>query len=265
MQRAIVPTLIVLAISIVSRPAIGQTLTPTPAPTVTAESEPWFVSRTPLMIGGILYYPAGPQVHFNQNEMVRAGSFGSVPVYVQTTIEPRSVILIPLSGGLMQPYERRRSGELAGTDGSRPPSFPVVSAAESRGSEPRTIRAPGPPIGGVGVMREAEPAPVHAAPAPPAPPARPVGTSGTAGTVRTQPLASASRPLGLNGIFIEYSSRRWFNRGEAVPFDAALFKKVGTYAGLPVYMRDDAAETIFVPVSEAAAALVVPYTTARGR
>jgi hypothetical protein len=220
-MRCVVRMLIVLVLSIVAVSASSQTLTPTPAPTITAENEPWFVSRAPLTIGGILYVPAGPQVHFNQDEMVRSGFYGAIPVYVQTTIEPRSVIFVPLSGGLMQPYERRRSGDLAGTEGSIAPSFPVESA-------------------------------------------RPVGTTGSVDAFRRRTLSSASRPLGLNGIFINYSSRRWFNSGEAVPFDLAAFRRIGTYGTLPVYARSDAPETIFIPVSEAASALVVPYTT-RGR
>jgi hypothetical protein len=216
-MRCAVRTLIVLVVAIAAAPAGGQTLTPTPAPTITAENEPWFLARAPLMIGGILYVPAGPQVHFNRDEMVRTGFYGAVPVYVQTTIEPGSVIFVPLSGGLMQPYQRRRSGELAGTEGSIPPSFPIESA-------------------------------------------RPVGTTGSLTTVPRRPLSSASRPLGLNGIFITFSSRRWFNSGEPVPYDPTTFRQVGTYGTLPVYSRADAAETIFVPVSAAASTLVVPYT-----
>ncbi len=129
--------------------AQGLLQQPTPPPTVTAESEPWFAARAPLLFGGTLYYPAGPQVHFNQNEMVRTGYFGAVPVYVRTTIEPGTVIFVPLSGGLMQPYERRRSSELAGTEGSIASSFlasqaprgagPPMSAAPALGSSNTTV------------------------------------------------------------------------------------------------------------------------------
>ena len=79
-------------------------------------------------------------------------------------------------------------------------------------------------------------------------PAQVVGTTGRVDAVRRQPLASASRPQGLNGIFINYSDRRWFNSGEAVPFDAT-FKRIGTYGTLPVYSRPESPDTIFVPVS----------------
>lgn len=246
-MRLVSRALILLAVSTAPVSAGGQTLVqPTPAPAVTAESEPWFVSREPLFFAGTLYFPAGPQVHFNRNEMVTVGSYGAVPVYVRTTLEPRSVIFVPLTGGLMQPYERRRSGELAGTEGSTPPSFPIANAAEPGSVEPRTPRAAGPPVG-------------------PPVPARPVGTTGTTAVIPTRPFASASRPQGLNGVFVNYSSRRWFNSGAAQPFDAASFTRIGTYATLPVYSRSDMPGTIFIPVSAQASALVVPYSTTRGR
>jgi len=64
-------------ISVLTLPlvATGQELLmqTTPPPAVTAESEPWFVARAPLLFGGTLYFPAGPQVHFNRDEMVRTG------------------------------------------------------------------------------------------------------------------------------------------------------------------------------------------------
>jgi hypothetical protein len=264
-MRRVFPALIVLAVSIVSLPAGGQTLVqPTPGPAVTAENEPWFVSRAPLVFGGTLYFPAGAQVHFNQNEMVPTGFYGRVPVYVRTTLEPRSVIFVPLTGGVMQPYERRRSGELAGTEGSTAPSFPIENAAEASASEPRTLRAPGPPIAGVAATMGVA-SPEYAATAPPAEPARAVGTTGTVDVIRGRSLTSASRPEGLNGIFINYSSRRWFNSGEAVPFDSAAFKRIGTYGSLPVYSRPGVPETIFIPVTESATGLVVPYSTTRAR
>jgi hypothetical protein len=69
----------------------------------------------------------------------------------------------------------------------------------------------------------------------------------------------------LNAVFVEYSSRRWYSDGQAVPFDSARFQRVGTSHGLPVYAIAGRPETIFVPVSRDASALVVPYSLARGR
>ena len=38
------------------------------------------------------------------------------------------IIYVPIGGGLMQPYERPRTGDLAGTTGNRAPSSPVATS-----------------------------------------------------------------------------------------------------------------------------------------
>src|SRR4051812_12870816 len=80
-------------------------LQPTPPPAVTADGESWYQNGGPISLGGNLYYPAGATIHFLRNEMVRAGTYGNVPVYVRTTQEPGSIVFVPLPGGLMRPYE----------------------------------------------------------------------------------------------------------------------------------------------------------------
>ena len=117
----------------------------TPSPLVTAENEGWYQRGDPVMYAGDVYYPAGPQVYFNPNEMVRSGVFLGVPIYTRTTIEPFSIVYVPVSHGLMQPYERRRAGEVAGTAASAAPSFPIERGIEGttgdlllRGAAPPT-------------------------------------------------------------------------------------------------------------------------------
>jgi hypothetical protein len=259
--RALPVVLLLMSTAAASAQVLNQ---PTPMPPVTAESEPWYVSRAPLLFDGTLYFPAGAQVHFNQNEMVRAGFYGAIPVYTRTTLEPRSVIFVPLSGGLMQPYERRRSGELAGTEGSAAPSFPVDNAAEQAGSRPQSLQAPGPPSGAASLMGESRPSPADRA----AGPAAATSSTGTTGTARRNPVerfTSASRPQGINAVFIEFAEQRWFSSGQPVPFDPLTFTQIGTRGGLAVYANAASPGTIYVPVSRAAAALVVPYANARGR
>lgn len=138
----------VVAAFFVTSPAVAQIqLQPTPPPFVVADLEPWYVDGRPITHAGNIYYPAGAQMHFNGNEMVRSGFFQGVPLYSRTTLEPYSTVFVPLSGGLMQPYERRRSGDIAGTVGSTAPSFPVVLPAEeaNRDEFGVTLQAPGPP------------------------------------------------------------------------------------------------------------------------
>ena len=249
----ILPIVLVLSAPAAHAQLLDQ---PTPAPTVTADNEQWFVDRAPIFFGGMLYYPAGSQLHFNQNEMVRTGFYGRVPVYVRTTLEPRSVIFVPLSGGVMQPYERKRSGELAGTEGSTAPSFPVQNPAELSG-QMQPIRAPGPPSS---LMGDSSRVAVDSYPAPA------VGRADVAATTGSIPshVRIGGKPEGLNGMFIAFDNQRWFNSGPAVPFDPSL-RKIGTHHGMPVYANTARPSTIFVPVSLDVTSLVVPYSIGRGR
>jgi hypothetical protein len=98
---------------------------------VTANNESWYINREPLQFAGDLYYPAGAGVFFDGNTMVRSGHYNGVPLYTDTTLEPYSVVYVPLERGVMQPYERLRQGSLAGTTASRAPSFPVSATASS--------------------------------------------------------------------------------------------------------------------------------------
>ena len=118
---------------------------PTPPPIVTAEDERWYLSGEPLMFAGNLYYLAGPAIHFIPNEMVRSGSYQGIPLYTRTTIEPYSVVFVPIDGGRMQPYERPRTGELVGTSGSTISALPAEIPTFIDHSE-LWIQAPGPPV-----------------------------------------------------------------------------------------------------------------------
>ena len=77
-----------------------------------AETEQWYQSGEPLLYAGNYYYPAGAQVHFNGNEMVRTGFYRGVPLYSRTTIEPFSIVFVPASReASCSRYERRRDGD----------------------------------------------------------------------------------------------------------------------------------------------------------
>ena len=71
-----------------------------------------------MIFAGSLYYPAGPVVFFNGDVMVRTGYYYGVPLYADTTIEPYSIVLVPIGRGQMQPYERLRDRPRA--DRARP-------------------------------------------------------------------------------------------------------------------------------------------------
>src|ERR671912_1502949 len=117
---------------------------PSTPPLVTAENTTWFQAAEPIIWNGDYYYPAGAAQGFNPYQMVRSGSFRGIPLYTDATLEPYSIVFVPLNGARMQPYERRRTGQLAGTVGSRTPSLPTDIGAEGVGPS-GILQAQGPP------------------------------------------------------------------------------------------------------------------------
>jgi hypothetical protein len=227
-------------------PAFAQVYwQPQPAPLVTAENETWYRLGEPITFEGYVYYPAGARVFFDGNVMVRSGAYRGIPIYTDTTIEAYSRVFVPVSGGMLQPYERRRTGDVAGTTGSRAPSFPVTMAGERSEEEPAAI----------GTAGAAEPAAAVAtsAGAPPEP------------GVVTAPrdlIEAGLKPKGLNEIYVTYAGYRWRAAGKAVRLDESHLQVIGESWGFPVYA--DRAETqaprvIYLP---SRAGLVAPYERA---
>lgn len=221
---------------------------PSDPPIVTADNDQWYVHGEPVQFAGELYYPAGAQIFFNGNTMVRSGQFNGVPLYTETTVEPFSMVLVPLSRGLMQPYERPRRGALAGTTGSRTPSFPVEVG--SRTSAARAV----PPA----------PAPARATVATSGIPGA-VGTSGYVEAPRPEdlrpqavaPIVSLRRPQNNDGVWVEFGGEKWVSAGAAIAFNPSQLVRVGERAGFPVYARRDLEEEmIYLPTR---AGVVAPY------
>src|SRR3982751_4444535 len=129
--------------TLLSSSAFAQaTWQPTPPPLVSAENTSWFQAGEPILWNGDFYFPAGALQGFNQYQMVRGGSYRGIPLYTDATFEPYSVVFLPISGARMQPYERRRSGDLAGTTGSRAPSLPTDIGLEGASSPTAQALAP---------------------------------------------------------------------------------------------------------------------------
>lgn len=76
---------------------------PTDPPLVTAANDSWYILGEPRQFAGELYYRAGATVFFNGNSMVRTGHYNGVPLYADTTVEPFSVVLVPVSRGVLSP------------------------------------------------------------------------------------------------------------------------------------------------------------------
>jgi|RhiMetdeSRZDD1v2_1073273.scaffolds.fasta_scaffold95876_2 hypothetical protein len=261
MRRTAPQLLAVVVVVLVLLPftaAAQMTMRPTPVPIVTAENSWWYLSTEPITFAGSIYYPAGPEIYFNPYEMVRSGEFRGVPLYSKTTIEPFSKVFVPLPGGRMLPYERRRAGDLAGTTGSTAPSFPVVNPSEEM-MDPTTY----------GIAQAAvsptmytqmigSDVPVSAGVVPAA-----VATSGVAYEPPRGPLMTARLPQGLNSVFVTYGDKQWFSSGQAVLLDTTRFRRVGDLHGFAVYAREGDENTIYVSVTTQTETLVAPYSARR--
>ena len=235
MRSSIAATFLFTVVLFHSAPTAQVMLLPTPPPAVTAAGALWQINGEPIFYEGAFYYPAGPTVFFDGNVMARTGVYRGVPLYQDRTIVPYSIVFVPVGGTVMRPYERRREGELAGTTGSRTPSFPV---------QPSTA-----PVAGLGVIGFQSPPvgdlePLHLPEA-------------TTGTVRSATVPSADVPsadvpsadvpgatvqraargtgTGRADMWFTFEGERWYRSGAAVDFDVARFTPVGNHEGLVVY------------------------------
>jgi hypothetical protein len=251
-------------------PAVAQVvMRPTDPPIVTAANESWYLLGEPIQFAGDVYYPSGPAVFFDGNVMARSGHYNGVPLYMDTTIEPYSVVLVPVRRGLMQPYERRRQGDLVGTTGSRTPAFPVaISPVPGRGilqapsaptELPRPIGAIGAatPAPGTVVLESDEP--IEAPSVSQAATAQNLGADTRARATGAPTMLNAAvlrKPENNDGIWLEFNGRRWVSAGKAVPLQSSEFRKVGEYEGFPVFARSGGGDQIFLPTR---GGLVAPY------
>lgn len=262
-RAAVIASIVILAL-FAGKTARSQVLIqPTPLPAVTAENEPWYLNGDPITYAGNVYYPAGAEIFFSPNEMVRSGFYMGVPLYARTTIEPYSVVFVPLAGGRMQPYERPRSGELAGTAGSTPTTLPTPAGTVPPAG--LTAQAAGAPSQTTRVM-PLEVAPSTQAPVPPAGMQEAPRALGTAGRLPSSPRQAhtriGGRPQGTNAIFIELHDSRWYPMGPAEPIDASRMVRIDDYMGFGVWTDRVGSSVIYIPVIRGGI-LAVPYTRTR--
>ncbi len=239
MRAPITPALLLFAFAL-AIPASAQVLwQPTPPPQDSAAGLPWYESGQPIQFAGDLYYPTNAVVYFDGNVMVPTGTFDGVTLYADTTLQAYSVLYVPAGNNTLRQYERRRAGVLAGTTGSRPPSFPV---------EPEATAGPPPPwivpsLGERGWSEPPLPAPMEVA------------------EQELQPeiaYETVRQPEGNRGVWVRYQGHRWQSAGEAVPLDATQFRLIGEYYGFPVFGERDGRRShlIFLPSRPG---LLAPY------
>jgi len=218
----------------------------TPSPVVTASASDWQINSDPVVVNGLVYYPTRGFRFFDGQVMMQVGIVERVPVYADTTLEPFSLLYVPIGRDRMREYERRRDGELAGTTGSRAPAFPVQSPSV-QALRQTNVGA----VGTTGLIEPAQPPLAAVAPEQPSAAPAPVGTAGgntpiatsgigTAGAAdrgvrRRTLIESIPRPSGANGVWLEFNGARWYADGPATSFSPDRFEPVGEYRGFPVY------------------------------
>ena len=219
---------------LISVPVFAQVNSrPTDPPIVSAENDSWYRLGEPVVVAGEFYYPAGPTTFFNGNVMVRVGHYNGVPLYANTTLEPHSIVLVPVGRNLMQPYERPRSGDLAGTTGSRLPSFP--GRGEFLPREVPTIEAPA-------IVPQ------------------PVGTTGVEPVPPLMPVQQRGKPFTYDSVSVRFMGEKWVMAGPSVEMQSDLVQ-IAEYKGFPVYARNGQQnERIYLPLS---AGRVAPFTPRR--
>jgi hypothetical protein len=140
----------------------------------------------------------------------------------------------------MQPYERRRAGDIVGTSGSRPPSFPVQKDAEAMLGQLDEYEHSGGIITFTPSRTIHEPDAAVPAPLP------------EAGQLRI-----AREPRATDGVWVLFRNVRWFSAGKAVVFDPTAFERIGQYEGFPVFRATvGRGDVIYIPSRDG---LVTPY------
>jgi hypothetical protein len=183
----------------------------TPPPAITAAAADWQVNSAPILVDSLLYHPARGVRSFDGQVMVEVGVVDRVPVYADSTLEPYSVVYVPIGRDRLREYERRRDGELAG-----PTPTPVATSGALE-------------LNAVSAVRRAGPA--------------------DRGLTRRTLIETVPRPTGANGVSLEYNGARYYLDGPAASFSPDRFEPVGDYRGFPVYREKRAAnDAIWVAV-----------------
>jgi len=225
-MRASVLSLIAIVAVLV--PTVGRAQTyplRTAPPEVTAATADWQLNNEPIIVSSTLFQPTRATRMFDGQVMVQVGVYQRIPVYADATLEPTSIIYVPVGRNQLRVYERRRDHELAATTGSRTPSFRVQNSAAGSVEE----RA----LGTGGSLVPAGVASRNATTRPP----------------RTV-METIQRPRsGKNGVWLDFVGVRWYSSGVSTSHSAARFTKVGEYRGFPVYVETTGKkDTVWVQV-----------------
>jgi hypothetical protein len=182
-------------------------------PEATASAAEWQINSEPILVNNSVYLPTRSVRPFDRQVMARVGAYRGVPVFADVTLEPNSMIYVPIGVDRMRTYERRRDRELAGTTGSRTPSFPV----EITGQTPAEERI-------VGTSGSVVPNAI-------------VSTNVAAPRPRRTVVETIPRPSATRGVWVEFGGARWYSAGTSTSYSPERFTKVGEYRKFPVYIE----------------------------
>lgn len=227
-------------------------------PSVTAAREPWQLSGDSIFYKGDFYYPTGPTEFFDGRIMARTGTHDGIPLYENATILPNDIVYVPIGGGLMRPYERRREGWLAGTTGSRSPSFPVEPGATDIGDIESTWVAREQYIARMAAGRAQwewqEPVVRVEPPALATAPGRRV-TAAPSGVIRAIPQRETTN----TGAYFSFDGARYFASGRALPQDVERFTRIGGINNTAVF-REIKGDPNTIYIESIPGGLLAPYT-----
>lgn len=227
-------------------------------PSVTAAREPWQLSGEAIYYKGDFYHPTGPTEFFNGRTMARTGTHDGVPLYENTTLVPYDIVYVPVGGGLLRPYERRREGWFAGTTGSRTPSFVVDIAPADLGDIERTWTEREHAIArmAIGRARWEWTQPIARVEVPPlaTTPGRRV-TASPSGVITSIPRRDTTNV----GAYFNFEGARYVASGRAVRQDVQRFARVGGINDLAVF-REIKGDSNTIYIESVPGGLLAPYT-----
>jgi len=195
-----------------------------PLPEVTAGTAEWQTRSEPIIVNGLVYFATRETRFFDPSVMVQTSVYQGVPVYADVTIQPFSIVYVPVTRTSMRAYERKREGDLAGTTGSRTPAFPVEIASDIvREREERAAR-----LALIAAATGTEGASV----------ARPTSTMGPTTVAAPRGpthVQSIPAPVATSGVWLEFDGARWYADGASVSYSPDRFEPIGDYRGFAVY------------------------------
>ncbi|MBM3772311.1 MAG: hypothetical protein FJW27_13720 [Acidimicrobiia bacterium] len=251
-----------IALAAVIAPHVGYAqvylLPESSPPLVTAARAPWQLRGDAIFYKGDFYYPTGPTEFFDGRIMIRSGTHDGVPLYENTTLVPNDIVYVPVAGGLMRPYERRREGWFAGTTGSRMPSFVVEPRPTDLGQIERTWTERERAIARMAVGRAGWEWPEPVAPREVPPLATTPGRRVTAppsGVIRSVPRRDTTNV----GAYFSFEGARYVASGRAVRRDVDRFTRIGGIHDLAVF-REIKGDPNTIYIESVPGGLLTPYS-----